>query len=116
VKQFNQIDVYCDERLREWRNEISRKGSHLHSLRRKQLHRLRIQSKYYWYMVEALLNLDIPVSREDFLFCEAAKRVPQALGDLRDLKQLRKAVGRRPPYYRKRKRKLLRRAEASHIS
>jgi hypothetical protein len=67
-------------------------------------------------MVEALLNLDIPVSREDFLFCEAAKRVPQALGDLRDLKQLRKAVGRRPPYYRKRKRKLLRRAEASHIS
>jgi len=113
-QQFDQIDA----RLREWRNEISRKGRHLRSLRRKPLHRLRIRSKHYRYMVEALLKLDIPVSREDYSFCEIARRVHQTLGDLRDLKQFRRAVGRRPPHYRKRKRKLMRRAAASfrHIS
>jgi hypothetical protein len=33
------------------------------------------------------------------------------LGDLRDLKRLRKAANNRPPGYRKRKRKLLQQAE-----
>lgn len=114
LQRFDQIDA----RLREWRNEISRKGRHLRSLRRKPLHRLRIRSKHYRYMVEALLKLGIPVSREDYSFCEIARRVHQTLGELRDLKQFRKAVGRRPPHYRKRKRKLMRRAAASfrHIS
>jgi CHAD domain-containing protein len=105
------VDTYCDRRLREWRNEISRQGRNIRALRRKPLHQLRIKSKNYRYMVDSLLNLDIPISREDFSFCETAKRVHQALGDLRDLRQLRKAVGRRPPHYRKRKRKLRQRVE-----
>ena len=78
---------------------------------RKPLHRLRIQSKHYRYVVEALLDHDIPVSREDFLFCETARRVHQDLGELRDLRMLRKAIGHRPPHYRKRERKLMQRVE-----
>lgn len=111
--QFDQVDLYCDERLREWRDEISRQGRHIGALGRTALHRLRIHSKHYRYMVEALLALDIPISREGVAFCETAKQVHQALGDLRDLRRLRKSVGRRPPHYRKRKRKLIRQAEHS---
>ena len=111
ARRFDRTDVYCDDHLREWRNEISREGRHVCSLRRKRLHQLRIQSKNYRYMVTALMQCDIPLSREDFLFCEPARRVHQILGDLRDLKQLRKAVGRRPPRYRGQKRKLIKRVE-----
>jgi CHAD domain-containing protein len=110
---LDQVDVYCDDRLREWRDNISGQGQHIRTLRRKPLHRLRIQSKNYRYVVESLLNLDIRVSREDFSFCETAKRVHQALGELRDLRQLSKAVGRWPPHYRKRRRKLIQRVEHS---
>ena len=109
----DRIDNYCDKRLRQWRDEIASQGRHIRALRRKRLHQLRIQSKNYRYMVDALLNLDISIPREDFSFCETAKRVHQTLGDLRDLRQLRKAVGRRPPRYRKRKRKLIKRIENS---
>jgi CHAD domain-containing protein len=105
--------IYCDERLREWRSEISRKGRYIGTLGRNALHRLRIQSKHYRYMVEALLELDVPVSREDFVFCETAKQVHRGLGDLRDLRRLRKYVGRRPPHYRRRKRKLIQQAARS---
>lgn len=106
-----QLDVDCDERLREWRDAISTQGRHVRTLRRKPLHRLRILSKHYRYMVEALLDQDVPVPREDFLFCETARRVHQTLGELRDLRLLRKAIGRRPPRYRKRKRALIQRVE-----
>jgi CHAD domain-containing protein len=110
---LDQVDVYCDDRLREWRDNISGQGRHIRTLRRKPLNRFRIQSKNYRYVVESLLNLDIRVSREDFSFCETAKRVHQALGELRDLRQLSKAVGRWPPHYRKRRRKLIQRVEHS---
>ena len=105
------LDVYCDERLHDWRDEISRLARRIRVLHRKPLHRLRIQSKHYRYVVEALLDHDIPVSREDFLFCETARRVHQDLGELRDLRMLRKAIGHRPPHYRKRERKLMQRVE-----
>jgi CHAD domain-containing protein len=97
--------------LRESRDEISAQGRLVRTLRREPLHQLRIRSKHYRYVVEALLDQDVPVSREDFLFCETAKRVQQALGDLRDLKLLRRAIGRRPPHYRKRERELIQRVE-----
>lgn len=105
----DQVDVYCEQRLREWRNGISTQGRHIRALRRKPLHQLRILSKHYRYIVEALMDQDIPVSREDFLFCETARRVHQTLGELRDLRLLRKAIGRRPPRFRKRERELIQR-------
>jgi hypothetical protein len=113
ASRCDRVDDYCDERLRQWRDEISGQVRHIRAFRRKRQHQLRIQSKNYYYMVDALLNLDIPVSREDFSFYETAKRVHQTLGDLRDLRRLCKAVGRRPPHCRKRRRKLLRRVEDS---
>ena len=109
ARPLDQVDVYCEQRLREWRNVISTQGRHIRTLRRKPLHRLRILSKHYRYIVEALMDRDIPVSREDFLFCETAKQVHQTLGELRDLRLLRKAIGRRPPRFRKRARELIQR-------
>jgi len=107
------IELYCDERLREWRHDISGQGRHIGDLDRKAMHRLRIEGKHYRYVVGSLLNLGVPISRENFSFSEPARRIHQALGDLRDLRQLRKAVGSRPPHYRRRKRKIIRRAEDS---
>jgi hypothetical protein len=44
-------------------------------------------------------------------FAEIAKQVHGALGDLRDLKRLRRVARKRPPGYRETKRKLLQQAE-----
>jgi CHAD domain-containing protein len=107
----DQLDVYCEERLRRWRDEIWEQGRHIRAFRRRPLHRLRILSKHYRYMVEALLDRDIPLSREDLLFCETARRVHQTLGELRDLRLLRKAIERRPPNHRKHERELIQRVE-----
>ena len=104
---------YCDQQLRAWREKLCRKGRHIGALRRKQQHLIRIQSKYYRYMVDSLLRLDMTVSREDFLFSEALKEVHQDLGELRDLRRLRKSVGTSPPHYRRRKRELISRVERS---
>ncbi len=111
--RLDRLNDHCEERLRRWRDEIARKGRHVRALRGKLLHRLRIQSKHYRYMVDGLLDLGIPVSREDFAFCETAKLAHQALGDIRDLRRFRKSMGRRPPHYRKRKHELIRRLEKS---
>ena len=105
------IDVYSQARLRDWRSRIWREGRHIRALRRKQLHRLRIQAKHYRYVVDALQTLAIKNTRQDLVFYETAKQVHRALGDLRDLKRLRRAANDRPPGYRKRKRKLLQQAE-----
>jgi CHAD domain-containing protein len=106
------VDVYSQAQLREWRSEIWREGQHLRALRRKQLHRLRIECKRYRYIVTALQALSVTLGRQDVAFCETVRQVHRALGDHRDLKRLRKAVhGGRPPGYRKSKQKLLRQAE-----
>ena len=105
------VDRYSQSRLREWKNEIWREGQHLRSLRRERLHRLRIDCKRYRYVVAALQAMNVPVAQQEVTFCEAARQVHGALGDLRDLKQLRRAGRGRPPGYRKRKQKLLREAE-----
>ncbi len=101
------IDVYSQAILRDWRTEIWRKGQRLRTLRRKQLHRLRIRCKRYRYILAALQALHINILQQDLSFGETAKQVHRALGDLRDLKRLRKTAQRRPPHYRKSKRKLL---------
>jgi CHAD domain-containing protein len=103
--------IFSESRLCSWRMQISREGRHLRLLHRKQLHRLRIRCKRYRYVVTALQSLEVPLARQDLRFCETAKCVHAALGDLRDLKRLRRAVCSRPPGYGKTKRTLLQRAE-----
>jgi CHAD domain-containing protein len=106
-----QADTYARARLHAWRAAISREGRHLRILHRKQLHRLRIQCKRYRYVVAALRCLGVPLARQDLKFSEIAKRVHGALGDLRDLKRLRRVAQKRPPGYRKSKRKFIQMAE-----
>lgn len=107
------VDTYAQAKLKDWRREISREGRHLQTLRRKRLHRLRIRCKRYRYIVAALQHLGVSIGRQDQQFAEIAKRVHGALGDLRDLRRLRKVAQERPPGYRKGKRKLIRIAEKS---
>jgi CHAD domain-containing protein len=107
---YERIDDYSQGRLREWRKEIRRDGPHLRTLRPKLLHRLRIRCKRFRYIVAALQTLKVPLARTELTFCEVARKVHGALGDLRDLKRLRKAGHGRPPGYRMRKRNLLREA------
>ncbi|MBP1092680.1 CHAD domain-containing protein [Bradyrhizobium diazoefficiens] len=101
------VDVYCQAILRDWRTEIRQKGQRLRTLRRKQLHRLRIRCKRYRYMLAALQSLQVNMPQQDLAFGEIATRAHRALGDLRDLKRLRKTAQRLPPHYRKSTRKLL---------
>ncbi len=112
----DRIDVYSEAHLRAWRNQICRQGRHLRSLRRKPQHRLRIRCKHYRYIMDDLRSLDIPISSEDLSFCKTAKRAHSALGELRDLRRLRKVVHRRLPGYRRKKHKLLRKIENSFQS
>ena len=105
------VEVFSKTRLRDWRTAISRKGRKLGALRRQQLHRLRIRAKRYRYVVDALQALGVNVTQEDLAFCEIAKQMHAALGDLRDLKRLRRAGHGRPPGYRKGRKQLLKRAE-----
>ena len=108
---LDRVSDFCEKRLHTWRDDLSRQGRHVSTLGCKQQHRFRIQSKTYRYTVESLLRLNIPLSREDFSYCEIAKRVHKALGDLRDLRRLRRSVGSRPPHYRQHRRKLEKRIE-----
>ncbi len=105
------VDAYSEARLRDWRKAISRKGRRLGALRRKQLHRLRIQCKRYRYILAALQTLGVPIGRQDLAFAETARQVHGALGDLRDLKRLRRTTHDRPPRYRSDQRKLFQKAE-----
>lgn len=105
------VDGYICPRLRVWRSGIWRQGRRLRTLHRKQLHRLRIECKRYRYIVATLQGLGVSIAKQDLKFSETAKGVHGTLGDLRDLKRLRRAVHGRPPGYRKSKQKLLQRAE-----
>lgn len=105
------IDVYSQAILGDWRTEIWQKGQRLRTLRRKQLHRLRIRRKRYRYMLAALQSLQVSMPPQDLAFGEIATRAHRALGDLRDLDRLRKTAQRLPPHYRKNKRKLLEQAD-----
>lgn len=105
------VDAYAPARLQVWREAISREARHVQSLHRKQLHHLRIRCKRYRYVVAALRSLGVAIAHRDLKFAEVAKLVHGALGDLRDLKRLRRAAHKKPPGYRNDKRKLLRLAE-----
>jgi CHAD domain-containing protein len=105
------VDVYSQGRLRVWRKKILQKGRHLRTLRRKELHRLRIQCKRYRYILTSLRALGVAIGQQDLAFAETTRMAHRTLGDLRDLKRFRKAVQGRPPGYRKNKRKLLQQAQ-----
>lgn len=105
------VNRYIQPQLRLWRTRIWRQGRHLRALRRKQLHRLRIQCKRYRYVVITLQNLGLSIARQDLKFLKTAKCAHGALGDLRDLKRLRRAAHSRPPGYCKSKQKLIQKAE-----
>jgi CHAD domain-containing protein len=105
------IEIYGQATLRDWKTEIFQEGQRLRTLRRKQLHRLRIRCKRYRYILAALQALRVNIPQQDLSFGETAKQVHRALGDLRDLKRLRKTTQRRPPHYRRSKRKLLQQTE-----
>jgi CHAD domain-containing protein len=105
------LEVFSSARLCDWRAAISRKGRKLGALRRQQLHRVRIRAKHYRYCIDALQELGINITPVNLAFYETAKQMHRALGDLRDLKRLRRARRGQPPGYRERKKRLLQRAE-----
>jgi CHAD domain-containing protein len=105
------VEVHSRALLRDWRKRISQKGRHLRTLRRTHLHRLRIQCKRYRYILASLQTLGVAIGKQDLAFADTARKVHQTLGDLRDLKRLRKTSRSRPPGYRKDKRKLLHQAQ-----
>ena len=105
------LEVFSSARLRDWSAAISRKGRKLGALRRQQLHRVRIRAKHYRYCIDALQELGINIKPANLAFCETAKQMHRALGDLRDLNRLRLVRRGRPPGYRERKKRLLQRAE-----
>src|SRR6516165_1219375 len=108
-----QIDAYAQARLHAWRAAISREGRHVRILHSQQRHRLRIRCKRYRYVAAALHGLGVTIARQGLKFSETAKQVHGALGDLRDLKRLRRVARKRPPGYRESKRKFIQRAERS---
>jgi CHAD domain-containing protein len=111
--QFSDVTTFSEARLLEWRDEIERTGRHLRRLGRKQQHRLRLKCKRYRYVVDSLLKLGVGLTLQELQFREAAKQVHATLGDLRDLRRFKSTGDGRPPHYRAKKRKLLKRAESA---
>lgn len=114
------LQSYCERRLNRWRRRLIREGRRLKILGASDCHRLRIKAKRFRYMLEALTDI-VPVFARDRLrdVHGPAKRLQRTLGDLRDLKRFarsgRSAVGekagkRRPPGYRRQRRKSRREA------
>ncbi|MBI3699756.1 MAG: CHAD domain-containing protein [Afipia sp.] len=105
------LSKYCRRRLGAWRKNLRHASLRLNSFRRRQLHQLRIRSKEYRYIVESLHAIGAPLSQEDIGFAKTMRRVQRELGELRDLRRLRKFIGRRLPAYRSQKRARIRNAK-----
>lgn len=113
------LKAYCERELNRWRRRLIRKGRRLESLSTPRRHRLRIRTKRFRYMLEALTdNIPLPDRDQFRRLHRAAKRLQRVLGDLRDLKRLSRLgvsaqgsnSGERPPQYRRQRKKLLRAA------
>jgi CHAD domain-containing protein len=126
-KDTEALPSYCTGELDRWHARIVRKGKRLKELGTARLHRLRIRTKRFRYMIEALTETVPLWGRGKFHHLHRpAKRLQRALGDMRDLKRLAdlareqrpsaqgKRGGKRPPGYRRRKKKLLDTAMAAH--
>ena len=80
------LDAYCKRELNRWRERLIRKGRHLENLTASRRHRLRIRSKRFRYMLEALTETVAVHGRGELKHLHGpAKRLQRALGDHRDL-------------------------------
>lgn len=107
---------YAGRALRSWRKRIVRMGRDIETLDADARHEVRIEAKRYRYMLEALAGLEPAQADEWRESGRRARRVQRALGELRDLQCFRKLGGkhaRRPPGYRRSKKRLLRQAGAA---
>ena len=118
-KRPKPLKAYCERELNRWRRRLIRKGRRLEALDTSRRHRLRIRTKRFRYVLEALTDMVPLRSRGGFRHLHRpAKRLQRVLGDLRDLKRLARlgvsAQGGNPdknlPHYRRQTKKLLREA------
>ena len=106
------LQAYCARELNRWRERLIRKGRQLSSLNAARRHRLRIKTKRFRYMLEALKDIVTMRSCADIRrIHSAAKRLQRTLGDLRDLKRFaglsdQKRDRRHPRRYRRQRDKL----------
>lgn len=121
------LSSYCAGELNRWHARLVRKGKRLEDLGAERRHRLRIQSKRFRYMIEALTETVPLWSRGKCRHLyRPAKRLQRALGDMRDLERLADLAGelptagngkreaRRPPGYRRQIEKLFSAATAAY--
>ena len=109
------LDAYCTRELKRWRKRLIRKGRDLENLSASRRHRLRIRSKRFRYMLEALTETVALRGRGELKHLHGpAKRLQRALGDHRDIERLaglaRPGEGGKqkpPPGYRHRRQKLM---------
>jgi CHAD domain-containing protein len=124
-KPAQPLKAYCERELNRWRRRLIRKGRRLETLSASRRHRLRIRTKRFRYMLEALTDI-IPLrDRGQFRHVHGpAKRLQRVLGDLRDLKRLARLgvsaqdgnPDKDPPHYRRQRKKLLREAVDAYRS
>lgn len=115
-RRAESLRAYCRQQLEHWRTRLNRKGRRLATMGGKRRHSLRIKVKRYRYVLEALCDICPPATRATLRhLLKPAKRLQQALGDLRDLQRLRRrgASSRKPPGYAKQKNRLLAAARAA---
>lgn len=115
ARRSEPLRTHAARKLRRWRRRIVRNGHDVRQLGNAARHDLRIRAKRYRYMVEALATLDPVLWRRWQDSGRRAKRVQDALGDLRDLQRFRRLAANcdKPPGYRRAKKRLLRRADAA---
>jgi CHAD domain-containing protein len=117
-KSAKPLKAYSERELNRLRQRLIRKGRRLESLGASGRHRLRIGTKRLRYMLEALTDIVSLHDRAKLLHLhKSAKRLQQALGDLRDLKRLARlgvsakgCPAKKLPNYRRHRKKLLRSA------
>lgn len=118
------LDAYCTRELNRWRKRLIRKGRDLENLTASRRHSLRIRSKRFRYMLEALTETVAVRGRDELKHLHGpAKRLQRALGDHRDIERLAGLArsgegGKRkpPPGYRHRRQKLMEDATAAYRS
>ena len=116
-KPAEPLETYCKRELDRWHRHLIRKGRRLEALGASRRHRLRIRTKRFRYMLEALTEIVPVYGRDEFHHLhKSARRLQRVLGDLRDLKRLARlgipaddgGAGNHPlPGYRRKKKKLL---------
>jgi CHAD domain-containing protein len=115
-KSAKPLKAYSERELNRWRQRLIRKGRRLKTLDASDRHRLRIRSKRFRYMIEALTGIVPVFDRGAFRHVHRpAKRLQRTLGDLRDLKRFARPGlsaesddpgQHRPPGYRRQRQKL----------